>query len=133
MPVYQYRCLDCRALIDRFYADRNDPARDVMPVCPNCTSRNTRRKFTFSVGEIFEPHFNHTVGGEVISKRDMAEKLKIEGEARYARTGIPHDYKLIDAAEHKPEDLGVTDEGMGATHDRAVAEGRKAPTGKTTF
>ena len=132
MPLYSYRCPACRGVFEKFAHHDDTASRLDTPTCPNCHIR-TKRVFGFSSPETFEPHYNYSAGAYVTSKRDLMNKLKVNAAERSERLGIPHTPTLIDRAEVKPEELGVTDHGMKETHDRAVAEGRKPPTGKITF
>lgn len=60
--------------------------------------------------------------------KKFAEHLRVAGEEMGERLGMKVDYQpaeMTDKAAH-----GVTDEGLDATHDRAVKEGRKDSRGR---
>ena len=63
--------------------------------------------------------------------RKFKEHLYAAGQEMAERIGMPVNYEPVDMTDR--DALGVTDEGMDATHDRAVAEGRKDSRGRFVF
>lgn len=74
---------------------------------------------------------NMTTGRVESDPRKFAAHLREKSEEMGERLGIKVDYQPVDLTDK--DALGVTDEGMDATHDRAVAEGRKDSRGRFLF
>lgn len=74
---------------------------------------------------------NMTTGRVESDPRKFAAHLREQSEIMGERLGMKVDYQPVDLTDK--EALGVTDEGMDATHDRAVAEGRKDSRGRFIF
>lgn len=70
-------------------------------------------------------HYNHAVGKYVSNEAALTEQFHVQSEAATERTGIPH--KFVPVHPSDKETFGVTDEGLDATHDRAVQSGIRAP------
>lgn len=130
MPVYEYICNNCRTVTELFF-QLDDDSRPARMTC-SCGGQR-RRKFSFSAPEQFEPHYNYSVGAHVTSKADLKEKLRVASAQATERTGIPHDFSMIDRAEVSDADVGVDEAGMRETHDRQVQLGMKEATGKTVL
>lgn len=67
---------------------------------------------TRSLSGAFEPHFNHSVGREVGSMRELRSAFHELSDRASARTGLHHDFKPLDpreVASHR-EDFGVSKE-----------------------
>ena len=126
MPTYTWKCSYCGKSSDlTFPIDAERPKH----ISCSCGGIKTRR-FSFTVGEIFQPHFNDAVGREVTSAHDLKSALSEASDAASLRTGNTHNFKTVDVRDTPPEALGVGEEGMRETHDRAVKEGKKDPTPK---
>lgn len=129
MPTYQWKCRTCNRTTDLFFDIDADRPSTITCTCGGIA----RRRFSFTIGEIFQPHFNDSVGREVTSRHDLQSALSEASARASERTGTTHNFKTVDIRDVPPEALGVGEEGMKATHDRAVAEGRIEPTGKTVL
>ena len=74
---------------------------------------------------------NPTTGQVESDPRKFREHLHVASREMEERLGMKVDYQPVDMTDK--DALGVTDEGMDATHDRAVAEGRKDSRGRFVF
>lgn len=130
MPAYEHRCRVCRATITTVCGhDERDALTDTACHTPDCPG-TLKRVFSFSAPEMFEPHWNASVGKYVTSKSELKSELARASEAATARTGVEHNFSLIDTHDVRPEDMGVDDTGLAATHDAKVAAGEIEPTRK---
>lgn len=68
---------------------------------------------------------NMTTGRVESDPKKFARHLAEQSEIMAERLGMPVDYQPCD-----PADTYVSDEGLDATHDRAVSEGRKDSRGR---
>lgn len=71
---------------------------------------------------------NLSTGRVESDPRKFKEHLRIKSEEMEERLGIKVDYQPVDLTDK--DALGVTDEGMDATHDAAVRDGRKDSRGR---
>ncbi len=74
---------------------------------------------------------NLTTGRVESDPRKFATHLRDQSEIASERLGMPVDYQPVDMTDK--DALGVTDEGMDATHDQAVRDGRKDSRGRFVF
>lgn len=74
---------------------------------------------------------NLTTGRVETDPKKFAIHLREQSEIMGERLGMKVDYQPVDMTDK--DALGVTDEGLDATHDRAVAEGRKDSRGRFVF
>lgn len=137
MILYEFKCTKC----GQTYTSTNrnlriaqdDPDRRV------CIERNGRgssiicfgnlkRVFGFNLKRSMPEHFNNSVGKYVSNESKLRDEFKRLSETATARTGIPHNYVPVDPMDK--ETLGVTDEGLDATHDDMVRRGEKDETSK---
>lgn len=105
MALYEMRC-PAGHTKDK-YAPMSAPATSTSCTCGEVM----RRVFTapaLAVGWV--PHFSHTVGQYVSSRREFDAALSRGSDEASERTGMEHRYRAID-----PEEAGATDEGMEAT------------------
>lgn len=133
MPAYEHRCDTCRRTVTTI-CGHDDPARDALTDTP-CTDTpdcpgTFKRVFSFSAPDMFEPHWNASVGKYVTSKSELKSELARASEAATARTGVEHNFSLIDTHDADPADFGVDDTGLAATHDAKVAAGEIEPSRK---
>lgn len=120
MPIYEYQCRLCPTKVETRALDT--PFHCSVPM---------RRLFSFAIRRSVPDHFNHALGKYVTGNRQLRDEFKRQSDDATERTGIVHQYEPVDFRD--TEALGVTDEGLAASHDRAVAEGRKDPTGKKVW
>lgn len=145
MPTYDYRCDTCAA-VETINVPSSSPTKAALD-SGNVHCRATIRtalgksfcqgymRRVWSVPAItppFSPYLDSS-GLYVTSKRVLDDHLARKSEERTARTGVEHNFVAIDTHDVTAADMGVTDEGMGATHDAHVAQGLKPATGKTVF
>ncbi len=71
---------------------------------------------------------NMTTGRVETDARKFAAHLREQSEIMGERLGMKVDYQPVDMTDK--DSLGVTDEGLDATHDAAVREGRKDSRGR---
>lgn len=74
---------------------------------------------------------NLSTGRVETDPRKFAAHLRQKSAEMEERLGHKVDFQPVDMTDK--DALGVTDEGMDATHDRAVAEGRKDSRGRFVF
>lgn len=130
MPLYQYKCRACGGTVDKFL-HHDDPTRNLPLPCRCQPGAELRRVFSLAFTPVLHNHFNAAVGKEVSSMRGFKDDLKRASERQEAATGNPTNYVPLSPAEMKDaRSLGVTDEGMKATHDAQVAQGIKDPSTK---
>lgn len=101
MKRYDYKCDHCG-----FHVELPEGA---VKNCPHC-GMVMRKKFSFSVGKSFEPHFNHSVGQYVQSEKHMRDILSRQSDVQSERLGVEHRFTYVDPADTKA--LGVTEEGL---------------------
>lgn len=71
---------------------------------------------------------NITTGRVESDPKKFATHLRDESRRAEERLGMPVNYEPVDLTDK--DALGVTEEGMDATHDRAVKDGRKDSRGR---
>lgn len=71
---------------------------------------------------------NLTTGRVETDARKFAQHLRDRSAQESERLGMTVDFQPVDPTDR--DALGVTDEGLDATHDRAVADGRKDSRGR---
>lgn len=86
MARYGYRCRECGAYRYSLRRDDNQP-------CP-CGSVS-RRDWSFSYSNTFQPHFNHTVGKHVNTMQEFKDALARGSDAASERTGMEHSYQPL--------------------------------------
>lgn len=99
--------------------------------CPH----RAQRRWGFSVGPSFQPHFNSSIGAPVSSRAELKSELARASEAASAPTTNyladgtpvtverpPHHFVPVDPRDKQT--LGVTNEGLDATYDRWRQLGR---------
>ena len=127
MPIYEYKCRTCGLL-----QHLNQPISSHRPSSLTCQcGQHAKRVFGFRMGEIFHGHYNPTVGRYVTGKNDFNSALSRASDEASESTGIPHNYVPMDLRDR--EQVGVTEEGMAATHDARVAAGTLEPSGNKVF
>ena len=111
MPQYNYKCLQCNRL---FATD----TRADGTICPYCQGQ-APRKFTFYTSAGMKEHFNNAVGEYVSNRQQMSDALKRQSEEMSVRTGIDHDYQLVEPADMRDASAhGVSEDGLEETHRR---------------
>lgn len=131
MPQYAWKCRDCQREILHFF--EIDADRPSTISCPRCGGI-ARRRFSFTKPAPFEDQYDRKAGRWITSKRGLEEEARRRSAEKSEKYGFEHDYTVHDARDPATaEHFGVTDEGLQATHDRAVEEGRKPATGKIVF
>lgn len=105
MPLYQYRCNQCKRLF-------NTEHRGDSTTCESCGA-DAPRKFSFNTSGGMKEHWNIAAGEYVSNRRQLDDALKRQSEAASARTGIDHEFVRVDVADmHDAKAHGVTvDEG----------------------
>lgn len=104
MPVlFNYTCKSCR----RTFAthDRADAT-----TCPECQGPAIRN-FSFSIQSGMKEHWNNAVGQYVSNRQDMGDALKRQSEEMSIRTGITHDYQMVEPADMRDAGAHGVDEG----------------------
>jgi hypothetical protein len=127
MPLYDFICRPCNTLRTFSMSIDEYSALPSLPNCPHCHNPTRRRYDRFTI-DLFTPYYDHASHREITSRRALRERDARHSEEVSLRTGIPHDFESHDVREISPEDFGVTDEGLDATHDRKVALGELDPT-----
>jgi putative FmdB family regulatory protein len=91
MTLYSYRCDSCRRLF-------NTEHRGDSTICPDCGGPSVR-KFSFTTSNSMREHWNTAVGQYVSSRSDMTEALKRQSEEASIRTGIDHQFEMVERAD----------------------------------
>lgn len=105
MPLYEWRCADCRTPQSHYFDYDADRPSTISCPCGGIA----RRRFSFAPGSIFHSHYNDTVGDVVTSHADFKSKLARASDERSERTGIPHSYSPVDIRDLSPKELGMDD------------------------
>lgn len=117
MPIYEFKCPTCGAryhFMDRDHLDDR---------CVNCNT-HLKRVFSFAIRPTMPDHFNNSTNTYVRNESHFRDELKRLSEEATEYTGIEHDYKPVDWRDK--ETIGVTEEGLDDTYDRAKEDGRPA-------
>jgi DNA-directed RNA polymerase subunit RPC12/RpoP len=117
VTLYSYTCGQCKRLFNT--EDRSDGT-----ICPYCKGQAVR-KFTFYTASGMKEHWNNAVGQYVSNRQEMSDALKRQSEEASVRTGIDHQYEMVEPADMRdPTAHGVSEDGLEATrkilHDRAT-------------
>ena len=131
MPTYEYRCPNLHVVTLVLPSEQRD--NPVGDSCSDCGEPLRRRWTPFRVAAPFEGHFNLGTGTYVESKRQLDEANRIASAERTARLGLETNFVAHDVRDLKPEDVGVTEDGLNTTHDAQVAAGVKESKGRFVF
>lgn len=126
-PVFVYSCRSCGDTIESH-------VRETLIWLPGHDCRSVDNEPVPYKRVIVQPqyksvwheHHNLTTGQLVSDEKKFGEQLHVASEEASERLGMEHRFVPVSLKQ----DVGKTDEGMGATHDRVVAEGRKEAVGK---
>lgn len=121
MPTYEYRCHVCLIGVD-VYA--KEPPKEAPEHCGHPTKRIWN---SFTVGDIFQPHFNPGLGAYVNTRQEMHDVARRIEQNTFEKSGYQMDLQF-DGYERGRDT--INDDGMKATHDTQVATGQKDPTPK---
>ncbi len=116
MPIYEYRCQKCNAVID------STTRADAVP-CEACGHPRALRRFSFSHKPDMPAHFNPSTGTYVNNEAKFRDDLKRASDAATERTGITHNFTPTDPRDM--QSVGATSEGLKETYDRADDSTRK--------
>lgn len=105
MPMYQYRCPECRTTKNSMIRDNRLPQS-----CENCGHEPLHRVFGFSTPPMMHEHFNHSVGKPISSMRQYRDELARKSEEASEYTGIEHSYAPIEPGDAAA--AGATNEGI---------------------
>lgn len=94
MALYSLRCWDCGSEIDR-YAPMTSPKSSTACSCGSVMVRRYTPPATLR-SQTFEPHYNHSVGAFVQSRRDFTDALKRGSDEASEVTGVTHNYRPAD-------------------------------------
>lgn len=130
MPMYEYKCTACgitgqdeRRLQGDFLA---------LAGCSHCKTRGTiKRVWGFSYVRPMQAGYNASVGKHISNMSQLKSEFARMSDEAEMYTGNPHKFVPIDPMDK--ETLGVTDEGLQATHDQQVAQGIKEPAQRLIF
>lgn len=138
MPMYGFHCNTCDYTEELFLTIEQYTANpgDGFGVCgnhPQCwgTMKRTYDAVSMPAAHIVQAHYSIALGKEVLGKRDLTEQYHAHSMRESERHQFPVNFQPVDP--HDKETLGVTDEGLGVTHDAHVKSGRIAPTGRTVL
>jgi len=115
MPLYHYRCPNCR---DNFIRHVGMDRATELVACPNCLGSRgptiwLNRVYDFNYHADLPEHFSHTTGTPVRGHRHFRDELKRLSDEASERTGIHHNFVPTDYTQ--PANLGVTEEGLEHT------------------
>lgn len=135
MPIYEFKCSTCKQIYTSSQRILETPTcrmrtnlTDTYGSCTLVCGGILKRVFNFNLKHSMPEHFNHSVGKHVTNESKLRDEFKRLSDAATERTGIPHNYVPVDPMDK--ETLGVTDEGLDATHDAMVKRGEKEETSK---
>ena len=123
------------------------PIRESMLWCPLCKIDDAppsylHRAYTVPhMHQVWHEHFNWTTYQPESDRKKFESNLRRASDRQTERTGIPHSYTRGDVsdyyreAENTPVDKKGRHalDGVPATHDRLVREGKITPTRKTYY
>lgn len=138
-PLYDYRCIGCGLLAESHTREAQ------IWHCPRCSymvesgrddgERLVPLRRTYatspSIWRVWHGHHNITTGQWVSDRKQIREQLHIASEEVSERMNLEHRFIEVDANDK--DHLGVTDEGLDATHDRHVELGWKESKGRFVF
>lgn len=136
MPTYEYRCPDCRIVLQdiRPFSHADDPTP-----CPECievkpripggglvstTPLMKRIPSSFAKPREFHEGLNPTTGKYTSSAQQHIDNLKRQSDEASERTGITHSFVPLDPAE-SASICGITDEGLDSTYREATKRGER--------
>lgn len=136
MGNFVYKCRECGTVVE------SDIREQVIWPCPTCAEneelpyedrlRPLYRKYTVPhINSVWHEHFNYTTGQVVSDRKQFTEQLHIGSERVSERLGLKHDFQPADLSDKKT--LGVTEEGLDATHDKFVELGWKESKGRFVY
>jgi DNA-directed RNA polymerase subunit RPC12/RpoP len=111
MTLYSYRCDQCKRLF-------NTEHRGDSTTCSDCGARAIRR-FTFYTASGMQEHFNAAAGEYVSNRQQLNDAFKRKSAEASARTGIDHEYVMVDPADMRdPSAHGVNEDNLETTRRR---------------
>ena len=119
MPIYDFRCPNHGDF--ELYQPITMTTR-VVP-CPTCHHFARKVIAPPAIHAAMPEHFNASLGTYVRNRHDYADGLAEASEKASQRAGRDISYGPVDLRDR--EALGVTDEGLDATHRREVATGQR--------
>jgi predicted nucleic acid-binding Zn-ribbon protein len=91
VALYNYRCAKCgRLFATETRADKS--------TCPDCKGQAVRR-YNFYTAVSMKEHWNQAVGQYVSNRSEMTDALKRQSEEASVRTGIDHEFELVEPSE----------------------------------
>lgn len=116
--IYGYKCPACG---EKHIAKTRQDRLFTKTGCDVCGHNPLHRDYGgIALQRPVMPHFNRTLGREVVGMRDFAEGLKRAGEKVSQETGLDTDYRPV-----MPGDVKVTGEGLDSTNAARVKVGLK--------
>jgi len=115
MPLYEYRCKNCRAIL------RTTSRRDSGQLSCHACGRPLTRVWGFRLTPVMHAHHNSTTGTVISDRRQFEAELRRKSDEATERTGAVHNYVPADMSDTKA--LRVTEEGLKETYDRQVRTG----------
>lgn len=119
MPLYDFRCPAC----GDFELFQPITATTRVTYCPRCGHFSRKVLAPPAIKTSMPEHFNAALGSYVSSEAEYRDGLKEASEKASQRAGYDMNFTPVDL--HDRAALGVTDEGLDATHRRRVAQGRE--------
>lgn len=131
-PRYDFECISC-ALACESHINETTIWR-----CPRCYHtlgesiplRKTYRTSP-SIPRVWHGHQSLTTGQWVSDRKQIKEQLHVASEERSERLQLAHNFIEVDMNDK--DTLGITDEGLDATHDQHVRLGWKESKGRFVF
>lgn len=131
MPMYEYKCRRCGQVYDADHRIENGPGGEYNLIARCQCSGDLKRVFGFSYIRPMQAGYNPSVGKHISNMGQLKSEFARMSDEAEMYTGNPHKFVPIDPMDK--ETLGVTDEGLGATHDQQVAQGIKEPAQRLIF
>lgn len=93
MPTFEFVCHQCDTDWDLYLSFADSEA---LQRCPDCRSPLVKQ---YSVPQIklgLRPHWDYQLGEYISSEAQRDSVLHRKSDEQSERTGIPHDYKMVD-------------------------------------
>lgn len=134
-PKYSYKCVNCG------HHDWSHLNEYTLWPCSMCRLNDTledhlhpmRKTITECPGipKMWHGHHSLTTGNWTTDRRQLSRDLRDGGDKQTQRLGMDHNYIEVDPSDKAA--IGITDEGMDATHDHHVKIGAKESKGNYVF
>lgn len=130
-PKYDYKCRLCG------FTDESHIRESLIWSCPYCSEPGEPvplyRSYSAApnMPRVWHGHMCNTTGQWITDRKQFREALHVASEEATQRLGMEHRFIEVDPSDR--DSLGVTDQGLDATHDAHVKLGIKQSKGQFVF